>query len=84
MIYYPEPDSHIRDKLKVLLDLSNDATKKELEHATGVDTSYLAGKIYFTASKTDVDKLDINELVKVSPGLNDLKTKVGSLVLKNS
>ena len=28
MIYYPEPDSHIRDKVIVELDLSNYATKK--------------------------------------------------------
>ena len=28
MSYYPESDSHIRDKVKVLLDLSNYATKK--------------------------------------------------------
>ena len=28
MIYYPEPDIHIRDKVKVVLDLSNyDITK---------------------------------------------------------
>ena len=33
--YYPGQDSHIRDKVKVLLDFSNYATKKELEHATG-------------------------------------------------
>ena len=38
MSYYPEPDSHIRDKVKVVSDLSNYATQKELEHATGVDT----------------------------------------------
>ena len=35
MSYYPEPDSHIRDKVKVVLDLSNYATKKELDHARG-------------------------------------------------
>ena len=29
MSYYPEPDNHIRDKLKVVLDLSNYAIKKE-------------------------------------------------------
>ena len=29
MNYYPEPDSHIRDKVKVVLDLSNYATKRE-------------------------------------------------------
>ena len=29
MDYYPEPpDSHIRDKVKVVLDLTNYATKK--------------------------------------------------------
>ena len=28
MTYYPEPDIHIRDKVKVVLDLSNYATKK--------------------------------------------------------
>ena len=28
MSYYLEPDIHIRDKVKVVLDLSNYATKK--------------------------------------------------------
>ena len=28
MSYCPEPDGHIRDKVKVVLDLSNYATKK--------------------------------------------------------
>ena len=44
MSYYPEPDVHIRNKVKVLLDLWNYAKKKELEYATSVDTSYLAAK----------------------------------------
>ena len=39
MSYYPEPDSHIRDKVKVVLDLTNYAIEKELEHATGSDIS---------------------------------------------
>ena len=34
MSYYPEPDSHIRDKVKVVLDLPSYATKKEFDHAT--------------------------------------------------
>ena len=29
MSYYQEPDSHIRDKVKAVLDLSNYATKKK-------------------------------------------------------
>ena len=44
MSYYPEPDSHIRDKVEVVLDFSNYATKKELDCATGVNTSDLAAK----------------------------------------
>ena len=44
MSYYPETNSHIRDKVKVVLDLSNYATKKELDYVTGVDTSDLAAK----------------------------------------
>ena len=31
MSYYPEPDSHIRDKVKVVLDLSNYATEKRIK-----------------------------------------------------
>ena len=46
MSYYPEPDSHIRDKVKVVLDLTNYATKKRLEHSKGVDTSDLATKMF--------------------------------------
>ena len=35
---------YIRDKVKVVLDFSNYATKKGLDHATGIDTSDLAAK----------------------------------------
>ena len=44
MNYYPEPDIHIKEKYKVVLDLSNYATKNELEHATSIDTFDLAAK----------------------------------------
>ena len=30
MNHYPQPDCHIRDKVKVVLDLTNYAIKKEL------------------------------------------------------
>ena len=53
MSYYPESDNHIRYKVKVVLDLSNYVTKKELDHATGVDISDLAGKKIFIALKAD-------------------------------
>ena len=79
MSYYPELDSHIREKFKVVLDLSNYASKKELGFATGVDTSDEADKKDVIALKTEVDKLNINKLVNVPTSLNNLKTKVEEL-----
>ena len=79
MSFYREPDSHIRDKVKVVLDSSIYATKKELEHATGIDTSDLAAKKDLFALKAEVDRLDINKLVNVPTSLNNLKTKVDDL-----
>ena len=76
MSYYPEPYSHIRDKVKVVLDWSNYTIKKELDHATGVDTSDLAAKKDFIALKVEVLKQDINKLSNVQTSLNDLKRKV--------
>ena len=65
MSYFPEPDSLIRDKFKVKLDFSNYATTKELDHATGVDTSDLAAKKDFISLKAEVDKTNINKIVNV-------------------
>ena len=79
MSYYPEPDRHIRDKVKVVLDLSNYAIKKELDYAARIDTSDLAAKKDFIALKAEVDKLDINKLINVSTSLNNFKTKVDHL-----
>ena len=79
MSHYPEPDSHIRDKVNVVLVLSNYATKKELYHATGVDTSDLAAK-KVVALKAEIEKLDINKLVNVSTSQSNLKTKVDDLI----
>ena len=42
MSYYPEPNTHFKEKIRLVLDLSNFATKEELEKAIGVDTSDLA------------------------------------------
>ena len=47
MSYYLVPDSHIRDKVKVALDLSNYATKKEIEYATDIDTFDLSAKNFY-------------------------------------
>ena len=60
--YYPEQDSHIRDKFKAVFELSNYATKNN-----------------FIALKAEVDKIDINKLVKVLSRLTSLKTKLDDL-----
>ena len=44
MSYYPQSNRHIRTKIKVELHLSNYGMKKELDHATCVDTSELPAK----------------------------------------
>ena len=79
MSYYAEPDSHIRDKVTVVLDLTNYATIKELEHGAGANTSDLAAKKYFIFLKSEVDNLDINKLVNAPTSLNNLKTRVDDL-----
>ena len=70
MSYYPEPDSHIRDKVNIVLDLTNYATKKI---ATCVDTSDLPAKKYFIVLKAEDDRLIINKLVDVATSSNNLR-----------
>ena len=79
MSYYTEPDSHIRVEVKVALNLSNYAIKKELDHATGFDISNLATKKDFLAIKAEFDKLDIAKMINVQTSLNNLNTKVDDL-----
>ena len=83
MSSYPEPDNHIRNKVKVVLDLSNFAKEKELNDATGVETSDLAAKKDFIVLKAEIDKLGINKFVNVPTSLNNLRTKVDDLDVKN-
>ena len=57
--------------IKIVLDLSNYATKEELDHATGADTFDLATERDFTTAKAEVDKLNIDKLVNVPTSLNN-------------
>ena len=59
------------------MDLSNFATKKELNYAKGVNTSNLVAKRDLATLKTEIDKLDIDKLVDVPTGSNNFKTKIG-------
>ena len=75
MSYYPEIDNDIRDKVKVVLDLTN------YINACSIDTSDLAAKKDLVAFKADVDKLKITKLTNVSTSLNNFKTKVDDFSL---
>ena len=54
MSYFPSY-GHSRNKIEVELDLSNYATKSDLENATGVDTLQFAKKDDLANLKSEVD-----------------------------
>ena len=57
--------------MKVNLDLSNYATKVALKNSRGVDSSKFARNVHVASLKCEVDRSDVDELVKVPP--NGLK-----------
>ena len=67
--YFPETKS-LGGIVKVGLDLSNYATKRDLKNAAGVDTSKFAKKIDLARLKSNVDKLGIDKFKNVSSNLN--------------
>ena len=79
--YFPEPKS-LGGRVKVVLDLSYYATKKDLKIATGIDISFFAKKVDITNLKFDVDKLDIDKLLPVPVDLSKLNDVVRNDVIK--
>ena len=75
--YLAKPKS-LEVNVKAELDLSNYATKADLKHATGVDTSSFAKKTDLANLKSDVGKSDIDKLENVSD-LSSLKCQVDKL-----
>ena len=65
MSYYP-PYKSSSNNIKVELDLTNYATKTDLNNITHVDTSSFASKTNLAALKTEVDKINIGKL-KTAP-----------------
>ena len=76
--YFPKPKS-LGANLKVELDLSNYATKADLQNTTDVNTLDFAKKANVATLKTEVDKLDIDKLKNVPRNLRNLKSKVDKL-----
>ena len=63
--YFPEPKCLGR-RVKDEFDLLNYAAKADLKNATGVDTSKFAKNVDLANLKSDVDKLDIDKLKKLT------------------
>ena len=64
---FPEP-KYSGGTVKIELDLSNYATKANLENTPGVDTSKFSEKVDLGNLKPNVDKLDIYKLKNVPTG----------------
>ena len=69
--YFPTLLSDYKN-IKVNIDLSNYATKEDIDDITHVDTSKFALKTNLANLKTEVDKLDIDKLVPVTTDLSKL------------
>ena len=55
--YFPKPfNSHFGDGMKVKIDVSNYATKTDIENISHVDTSSFALKTNLASLKTEIDK----------------------------
>ena len=63
--YFP-PHNNSSENIKVELDLSNYATKNDINDITHVDVSGFASKTNLPALKTEVDKID-NDKLKTVP-----------------
>ena len=61
--YFPKPKS-LGANVKVELDVSNYATKSDLQNTTGVDTSDFAKKTEYNELDKNVNAIDTSRLVK--------------------
>ena len=81
--YFPTPLSDYKN-VKVKTDLTNYATKKDINDITHADTSNFALKTNLSNLKTEVDKLDIDKLVPVPNDLSELSNVVKNDVVKKT
>ena len=72
------------ENIKVELDLSNYATKKDIKDITQKDASGFASKTNLAALKTEVDKIDTDKLKTVPDDLAKLSNVVKNDVVKKT
>ena len=83
MSYYP-PYKSSSNNVKVELDLTNYATKKDLKNITHVDVSSFASKTNLAALKTEVDKIDTDKLKTTPTDLVKLTNAIENDVVKKA
>ena len=74
--YFPKPYKPFGRGIKVKIDISNYATKADIENISHVDISSFALKKNLVNLKNEVDKLDIEKLVPVPVDLSKLSDVV--------
>ena len=77
--YFPKPYEPFGGDINVKVDLSNYATKADIEN---IDSSSFALKTNLANLKTDVDKLNIDKLIPVPVDLSKLSDLVKYDVVK--
>ena len=82
--YFSTPYEAFGGDINVKVDISNYATKADIKNILHVDTSSLALKTNLAHLKTEVDKLDIDELVPVPNDLSKLSNGVKNDVIKKT
>ena len=80
--YFPKPYEPFGGDINVKVDLSNYATKTDIKNISHVDTSSFALKTNLANLKTEVDKLDIDNLVPIPTDLRKLSNMVKNDVVK--
>ena len=82
--YFLKPFRSFGGNTNVKVDLSNYATKTDLENVTHVDTSSFALKTNLGNLKTEVDNLDIDKLAPVPLYLSKLRDVVKNDIFKKT
>ena len=82
--YFPKPYEPFGGDINVKVDLSNYATKTDIKNTLHIDTSSFALKPNLARLKTEIDKLDIDQLVTVLVDLNNLSDVVKNHVVKKT
>ena len=83
MSYYP-PYKSSSNIVKVEIDLTNYATKKDLKNITHVDVSSFASKTNLAELQTEVDKIDTDKLKAAPTDLAKLTNAIENDVVKKT